>query len=115
MDDEELEEYVGEMEKLLERKLEAGRGNTKCLRLALDKFDMLHRSTSTTPRSSDFSLYSPSARSRSSALTEPLRLEYQICSALPMCWKDRRRTQAARAPTDHQSPQLGSFENAIWS
>ena len=44
MDDEEIEEYIGEMEKLLGRKLEAGRGNAKCLRLTLDKVDMLHRS-----------------------------------------------------------------------
>jgi len=44
VDDEGLEEYVGEMEKLLERKLEAGRGSAKCLRLTLDKVDMLHRS-----------------------------------------------------------------------
>ena len=44
VDDEELEEYTGEMEKLLGRKLEAGRGNAKCLRLTLDKVDMLHRS-----------------------------------------------------------------------
>jgi hypothetical protein len=44
VDDEELEEYIGEMEKLLGRKLEAGRGNAKCLRLTLDKVDMLHRS-----------------------------------------------------------------------
>jgi len=44
VDDEELEEYIREMEKLLGRKLEAGRGNAKCLRLTLDKVDMLHRS-----------------------------------------------------------------------
>ncbi|KAM9874273.1 alpha beta hydrolase fold family [Verticillium dahliae] len=42
--DEELEEYVGEMEKLLGRKLEPGHGNAKCLRLTLDKVEMLHRS-----------------------------------------------------------------------
>ncbi|KAH6871980.1 hypothetical protein B0T10DRAFT_416710 [Thelonectria olida] len=42
--DEELEEYVREMEKLLGRKLEPGRGNAKCLRLTLDKVEMLHRS-----------------------------------------------------------------------
>lgn len=42
--DEELEEYVGEMENLLGRKLEAGRGDVKCLRLTLDKVEMLHRS-----------------------------------------------------------------------
>ena len=42
--DEELEEYVGEMEKLLGRKFEPGRGNAKCLRLTLDKVEMLHRS-----------------------------------------------------------------------
>ncbi|KAH6880396.1 hypothetical protein B0T10DRAFT_463956 [Thelonectria olida] len=35
--DEELEEYVGAMEKLLRRKLEPGRGNANCLRLTLDK------------------------------------------------------------------------------
>ncbi len=43
-DDEELEEYVASMEKLLGRTLESGRGNAECLRLTLDKVDMLHRS-----------------------------------------------------------------------
>jgi hypothetical protein len=42
--DEELEEYTQEIEKLLGRKLEPGRGNAKCLRLTLDKVEMLHRS-----------------------------------------------------------------------
>ena len=42
--DDELEDYVGGMEKLLGRKLELGRGNAKCLRLTLDKVEMLHRS-----------------------------------------------------------------------
>ena len=42
--DEELEEYAGEMDKLLGRKLESGRGSAKCLRLTLDKVEMLHRS-----------------------------------------------------------------------
>lgn len=42
--DDEVEEYVGEMEKLLGRPLEPGRGNAKCLRLTLDNVDMLHRS-----------------------------------------------------------------------
>lgn len=42
--DEELEEYIGEMEKLLGRKLEHGRGKAKCLRLAYDRIEMLHRS-----------------------------------------------------------------------
>ncbi|RFU78946.1 ribose-phosphate pyrophosphokinase [Trichoderma arundinaceum] len=42
--DEELEEYIGEMEKLLGRKLEPGRGVAQCLRLTLDKVEMLHRS-----------------------------------------------------------------------
>ncbi|QPH01371.1 hypothetical protein C2857_005571 [Epichloe festucae Fl1] len=42
--DEELEEYVGGMEKLLGRKFEPGRGDAECLRLTLDKVEMLHRS-----------------------------------------------------------------------
>ena len=42
--DEELEEYASEMEKLLGRKFKPGRGNAKCLRLTLDKVEMLHRS-----------------------------------------------------------------------
>lgn len=42
--DEELEEYTGEMEKLLGRKLEPGRGKAKCLRLTMDEVEMLHRS-----------------------------------------------------------------------
>lgn len=42
--EDEVEEYVEEMEKLLGRRLEPGRGNAKCLRLTLDNVDMLHRS-----------------------------------------------------------------------
>lgn len=42
--DEEMECYTKEMEKLLGRKFEPGRGNAKCLRLTLDKVKMLHRS-----------------------------------------------------------------------
>ena len=43
-DNEELDEYVDRMEVLLGRQLESGRGNAECLRLTLDKVDMLHRS-----------------------------------------------------------------------
>jgi hypothetical protein len=43
-DDEELENYVEGLEKLLGRKLVDGRGNAKCLRLTLDKVEMFHRS-----------------------------------------------------------------------
>lgn len=43
-DEEELDEYVGKTEHLLGRKFEPGRGTAKCLRLTLDKVDMLHRS-----------------------------------------------------------------------
>jgi hypothetical protein len=43
-DNEELEEYVAATEKLLGRPIEGGRGNAKCLRLTLDRVDMLHRS-----------------------------------------------------------------------
>ncbi|KAG9236457.1 hypothetical protein BJ875DRAFT_482281 [Amylocarpus encephaloides] len=43
-DDEELEEYVSEMEQLLGRPIEPGWGNAKCLRLTLDEVKMLHRS-----------------------------------------------------------------------
>jgi len=35
--EEELEEYLEELEKLLSRKIEAGKGSAKCLRLTLDK------------------------------------------------------------------------------
>ncbi|KAH8757942.1 hypothetical protein F5883DRAFT_502531 [Diaporthe sp. PMI_573] len=42
--DAELEEYVSDMETMLGKKLEPGRGNAKCLRLTLDKVEMLHRS-----------------------------------------------------------------------
>jgi hypothetical protein len=42
--EEELEEYTQEIEKLLGRKFEPGRGSAKCLRLTLDKVEMLHRS-----------------------------------------------------------------------
>ncbi|KAF2728247.1 hypothetical protein EJ04DRAFT_516734 [Polyplosphaeria fusca] len=44
VNDEELEEFVRETEKLLGRKIEPGRGNAKCLRLTQGKVDMLHRS-----------------------------------------------------------------------
>jgi hypothetical protein len=40
----ELEEYVGYMERFLKRDLEEGRGTAKPLRLTLDDVDMLHRS-----------------------------------------------------------------------
>ena len=43
-DEEELEEYARDMEKLLGRKLEYGRGKAECLRLTLNKVEMLHRS-----------------------------------------------------------------------
>lgn len=43
-DDEELEEYVVATENLLGRPIEPGRGNAVCLRLTLDKVEMLHRS-----------------------------------------------------------------------
>lgn len=42
-DDEELEEYLALTEEILGRKIEPGRGDAKCLRLTLDKVDMLHR------------------------------------------------------------------------
>ncbi|KAM0330525.1 hypothetical protein ACHAQA_003472 [Verticillium albo-atrum] len=42
--DEELEEYIGQTEIMLGRKIEPGRGDVKCLRLTLDKVEMLHRS-----------------------------------------------------------------------
>ncbi|ORY10734.1 hypothetical protein BCR34DRAFT_566311 [Clohesyomyces aquaticus] len=43
-DQEELEEYLGELERVLGRKIVPGRGTAACLRLTLDKVDMLHRS-----------------------------------------------------------------------
>jgi hypothetical protein len=43
-DDEELEEYVRQMEEAFGRKLEDGRGSAKSLRLTLDRVKMLHRS-----------------------------------------------------------------------
>lgn len=36
-EDAELEEYIEELENMLNRKIEPGRGNAKCLRLTLDK------------------------------------------------------------------------------
>ena len=42
--DEELEEYVAEMEVFLGRKLEPGYGKASCLRLTYDRVDMWHRS-----------------------------------------------------------------------
>ncbi|MCJ1274807.1 hypothetical protein MMC21_002605 [Puttea exsequens] len=43
-DEEELEEYVDMMERLLGRSLEPGRGSATSLRLTVDSVDMLHRS-----------------------------------------------------------------------
>ncbi|KAF5562045.1 ribose-phosphate pyrophosphokinase [Fusarium napiforme] len=42
--DDELEEYIEQLEERLGRKLEPGRGDAKCLRMTLDKVEMLHRS-----------------------------------------------------------------------
>ncbi|RBQ72496.1 hypothetical protein FVER14953_01775 [Fusarium verticillioides] len=42
--DDELEEYIEKLEELLGKKLEPGRGDAKCLRMTLDKVEMLHRS-----------------------------------------------------------------------
>lgn len=43
-DDEELEEYIGVLERQLGREIPEGRGNAKCLRLTLDEVVMSHRS-----------------------------------------------------------------------
>jgi hypothetical protein len=43
-DNEELEEYIGRTEELLDRKIEPGRGKAQPLRLTLDRVSMLHRS-----------------------------------------------------------------------
>ena len=43
-DEEELEEYVVKMEKLLGRSLDPGKGTATCLRLTIDRVNMLHRS-----------------------------------------------------------------------
>lgn len=43
-DDAELEEYIDAVEQLLGKKIEPGRGSAQCLRLTLDRVDMLHRS-----------------------------------------------------------------------
>jgi hypothetical protein len=43
-DVQELDEYIGYLEELLQRKIERGRGKAKSLRLTLDDVDMLHRS-----------------------------------------------------------------------
>ncbi|KAH8658509.1 hypothetical protein BX600DRAFT_416310 [Xylariales sp. PMI_506] len=42
--EEELEGYVGGLEKLLGRPLQPGRGNVRAIRMTLDKVEMLHRS-----------------------------------------------------------------------
>ena len=44
IEDEELEEYIRDLEELLNRRIEPGRGSAKCFRLTLDEVDMLHRS-----------------------------------------------------------------------
>lgn len=43
-DDEELDDYVVATEQLLGRPIEEGRGSAECLRLTIDRVDMLHRS-----------------------------------------------------------------------
>lgn len=43
-DNEELEEYISIYEGLMGRNIEPGRGTAECLRLTLDRVDMLHRS-----------------------------------------------------------------------
>lgn len=43
-DNEELERYVGGVEELLGRQIEPGRGRAACLRLTIDRVDMMHRS-----------------------------------------------------------------------
>ncbi|KAH9219184.1 hypothetical protein DL95DRAFT_331405 [Leptodontidium sp. 2 PMI_412] len=43
-DNEELEEYVDGLEDLIGKPIEEGRGKAECLRLTLDRVDMLHRS-----------------------------------------------------------------------
>ncbi len=43
-DNEELEQYIKATEQLLGRPIEEGRGKAECLRLTLDRVDMLHRS-----------------------------------------------------------------------
>jgi hypothetical protein len=42
-DDEELEEYITLTEELLGRDIKPGRGSAECLRLTLDRVDMMHR------------------------------------------------------------------------
>lgn len=43
LDDQELEDYTDELETLLGRKLQPGKGNAKALRLTLDRVQMLYR------------------------------------------------------------------------
>ncbi len=43
-DEEEIEEYVREMESMLRRNLQPGKGTAKSLRLTLDPVEILHRS-----------------------------------------------------------------------
>ncbi len=43
-EDAELEEYIEAVEQLLGRRIGPGRGSAQCLRLTLDRVDMLHRS-----------------------------------------------------------------------
>lgn len=42
--DEELEEYTDQLEKLLGRTIDPGRGHAECLRLSVDSVTMMHRS-----------------------------------------------------------------------
>ena len=43
-DEEELDQYIGELEELFGLRFEKGRGRAKCLLLTIDPVDMLHRS-----------------------------------------------------------------------
>jgi hypothetical protein len=58
-DNEELEEYVEMTEKLLGHKIEEGTGNVTCLRLTLDRVDILHRSLIWYFVSNHHTIYSP--------------------------------------------------------
>jgi len=44
-DDEELEEYIALTEEFLGSEIKPSRGNAECLRLTLDRADMMHRTT----------------------------------------------------------------------
>jgi hypothetical protein len=112
-DDEELEEYISLTEELLGRDVEPGRGNAECLRLTLDRVDMMHRTlvwylvglnayaakhSLTRPRLSAWSISSPTCPSCIMASTF---IAWLSRDSSPYFHSDRKPSSL---PSDHPLP-----------